>query len=454
MGYKKKFNKDKIQVTITATGGSMGFWVSEEKKIIDIEHEIFKLEKKKTFEVVKKEEIYKWIEDGKIINIQDKYIKGFSLIEYSDNKELEYGDKVMLKNFNAKGAFFDRGADFSFAVFDEAVSFAATIFEEGDVSFEDATFGEDDIYFDFATFSHGKENSPWPPVSFARTNFGEGNVYFRNLIFEGAKVSFEHATFGEGDVFFGGTIFDDASFETIKILGDWNMRVKKAETIDFSNSLIHGMINFTGAKMNQLKLIDTKLTGKLFISSEELHLNDELCNQNDAINSQKIFHHIKKITHKEKRDQFRLLKENFHNLGQYNDEDKAYRWFMYHKIRAEKVFKEDNSLGTRIKKSLIFNLKWLFFEKIGLYGTSPFRVALSMFVVIGLFALLYLPFSKNARTPAPFFHSIITFLTIGYGTEFMAFESFWFKFLSGVEGFAGLFLMSYFTISFVRKVLR
>jgi hypothetical protein len=50
-----------------------------------------------------------------------------------------------------------------------------------------------------------------------------------------------------------------------------------------------------------------------------------------------------------------------------------------------------------------------------------------------------------------FYHSAITFLTIGYGDHFPYGSIRW---ISSLEGWAGLFLMSYFTVAFVRKVLR
>ena len=50
-----------------------------------------------------------------------------------------------------------------------------------------------------------------------------------------------------------------------------------------------------------------------------------------------------------------------------------------------------------------------------------------------------------------FYHSAITFLTIGYGDHFPFGAIRW---MSGIEGFVGLFLMSYFTVAFVRKILR
>jgi len=125
------------------------------------------------------------------------------------------------------------------------------------------------------------------------------------------------------------------------------------------------------------------------------------------------------------------------------------------------VLREENLLSIcwihliRLYRFPIFAFKWLIYEKIGVYGTSPARIALSMLVVLGAFSILYLPFPPkiNPSNAAPVFHSVITFLTIGYGTDYINLN-FWGKLLSGIEGFLGLFLMSYFTIAFVRKVLR
>jgi hypothetical protein len=50
-----------------------------------------------------------------------------------------------------------------------------------------------------------------------------------------------------------------------------------------------------------------------------------------------------------------------------------------------------------------------------------------------------------------FYHSAVTFFTIGYGDVFPQGMS---RIVSGLEGFMGVFMMSYFTVAFVRKVLR
>jgi hypothetical protein len=169
---------------------------------------------------------------------------------------------------------------------------------------------------------------------------------------------------------------------------------------------------------------------------------------------------------REKSEQYRILKENSHFTGQYIDEDKAYVEFKRHEMKADIEDNKKNKLFKRILTYPSFGFRWLVFDKIGLYATDPVRVLISMFFSYLFFSLLYtvLPLFVNAsitssvgdpdklsRINVAFYHSAVTFLTIGYGDYY---PSGIIRFLSGIEGFIGLFLMSYFTVAFVRKILR
>ncbi len=106
------------------------------------------------------------------------------------------------------------------------------------------------------------------------------------------------------------------------------------------------------------------------------------------------------------------------------------------------------------------------FARGGLYATNPVRVIISMLTSYSFFSLVFIfliyftstdivssvgdpdKLSVFARS---FYHSAITFLTIGYGDFYPSGAIRW---ISGIEGFIGLFLMSYFTVAFVRKILR
>lgn len=130
--------------------------------------------------------------------------------------------------------------------------------------------------------------------------------------------------------------------------------------------------------------------------------------------------------------------------------------------------------------------KWLYeyivFDIVGEYGTAPKKVFKTMLIVVAIFACMYylapfITFSTGSKIQIiregmntigsvsmngnpvnitsiidSFYYSGITFLTVGYGDIYPI--SFFAKILSVGEGFLGIFLMAYFTVSFVRKLLR
>jgi hypothetical protein len=83
----------------------------------------------------------------------------------------------------------------------------------------------------------------------------------------------------------------------------------------------------------------------------------------------------------------------------------------------------------------------------------------SVYIVLGQFGNTHISSSlfapEDPRTLSPiakaFYHSAVTFLTIGYGDYYPDGIN---RLISGLEGFMGLFTMSYFTVAFVRKILR
>jgi hypothetical protein len=138
------------------------------------------------------------------------------------------------------------------------------------------------------------------------------------------------------------------------------------------------------------------------------------------------------------------------------------------------------------KGRFIFNIPSLLLDIFGGYGTRPYRILFAVVVTIFLFSLLYFILPDNAisnddllfktiRVDSPFidniknvmtsiipsptlkhyasclYHSIATFLTIGYGD--VSPQSIEAVILSGFEGFLGLFIMAYFTGAFIRKVM-
>ena len=167
-----------------------------------------------------------------------------------------------------------------------------------------------------------------------------------------------------------------------------------------------------------------------------------------------------------KAEQFRTLKENFDITGQYRDEDKSYVEFK--RLESQAILEE--SVGKNPYSAIwnypIYLFKLLVFDWAGQYATNPVRVIISMLVMYSFFSVLFIILTlftsadvvsslgdpdKLSLVAKSFYHSAITYLTIGYGDYYPSGSIRW---LSSLEGFVGLFLMSYFTVAFVRKILR
>jgi hypothetical protein len=171
--------------------------------------------------------------------------------------------------------------------------------------------------------------------------------------------------------------------------------------------------------------------------------------------------------------QFNFLKVNYNRNGEYEYEDQAY-------VEYRRCLR-------KMKNPIVRGLEWVFLDLISCYCTKPFHVFWAAIITICAFSVIFylstiLPFIPKAITFSPnmviqvsdsatsapeiiiqttsnyeglggcFYHSLITFFTIGYGDSRPL--GLLGLILTGLEGFIGVFLMSLFTVSFVRKALR
>ena len=366
--------------------------------------------------------------------------------------------KVNFKNFN----FGFGNVDFHFAKFGK-----------GDVSFDKSEFGGKYVDFRKVEFGSGK-------LDFRRTVFGnaivsfeeiehkKGRTFFKKAIFGSGNISFDMADFGDEEVSFEGAEFGDGSismlrtkariinFKSCQLKTYVDLRVEQCDTIDLSDTIIRDIVDLkkgkTELKLNQLILTGVRNLGKIFLDWKENNVKSLIESQDSS------FH--------DKTNQFRLLKEDFNASGKYNDEDKAYVAFKRYELKA---YNSDKISKHKMNKLWVYPLsffKKLIFDWMGLYATDPLRVLISMLCTYVLFSLTYFfmislglgdlkpgfsPPEELSHLAVSFYHSAITFLTIGYGDY-----SPWgiIRAVSSIEGFVGLFLMSYFTVAFVRKILR
>lgn len=537
------------------------------------------------FGVIETDLIYKMIEEGQSLKLDNLFISGFSLSSYREQHNIQKKELVKIRSLSARNAFFESNTsvDFTYSSFSDGdinfdgahfakgkvsfngsvfgkgnINFSNTLFSNGNIEFTGSVFGDGDFMFknalindgikdfqdvqfgngevnfantDFsngellfinARFKSGKFNFKIARISggkvdfhysvfedgdiiFERTEFGNSRIDFRAVDFGSGKINFNRSVFGNGEVNFEGASAKSGKIQFKKVemgsgarnfnhlemkdtdvtferteFGDgdvsfyeskihilclkschldhyFDLRLSSAETIDISDTIVRDIIDLepydfpVGIRI--LNLSGMRLLGKLYLNWKSNGCRDLIINQEDT-------------TQKQKAEQFRILKENFSGTGKYQDEDEAYIMFKRYEAKAWLLEQREKGGLKGIFSYFPHGFKWLVFDKIGLFATSPGRVLLSVIVFWLFFGTIYfiLELSGIGKTVSSvgnpdnmsslfqsFYHSAVTFFTIGYGDVYPMGVS---RILSGLEGFTGVFMMSYFTVAFVRKVLR
>lgn len=384
------------------------------------------------------------------------------------NSEFNHGDILFINTRFNDGTFSFKIArilggriDFHYAVFGEGevtfertefgnsrVDFRAVDFGGGKVNFNRSIFGDGDIDFEGASSRSGK-------IQFKRAVIGSGIKKFGLMEMPETEVNFEKTVFGPGDLSFQGSRYNKLILKSCYLNHYVDFRVSETEFLDLSDTIVRDIIDIEpygyDIKIGSMNMSGMRLIGKMYIDWDINRCKKLIVNQEET-------------NDREKADQFRILKVNFNQTGKYEDEDKAY--IMFKRYEARNIVAKYQKKGGIIKYlAYISNgFRWLVFDAAGLYATNPLRVLFAMGISYLVFSLLFyfLILTTNAdiisSTPdqlgdlaRSFYHSAITFFTIGYGDHY-PFGSI--RVFSGIEGFVGVFLMSYFTVAFVRKVLR
>ncbi len=356
--------------------------------------------------------------------------------------------------------------DFHYSHFgDGDIQFDKTVFGEGMVDFRAVDFDNCRIIFNHIEISSGDlvfEASQMKSgfLNLKNSLLGRGECNFKNIVYENADIIVENVDFGLGTISFYLARVQNLIFKSSQINNYFDLRVSYCEYVDLSDTVIKDIVDMqmhsSRMEIKHLDLRGVRLLGRIYADWEGLKLKQLILQQDSTWN--------------EKAEQFRMLKENFHNLGRYEEEDLAYVEFK----RAEALtILERRKKGDWYSRLIAYPVHWskvLVMDKMGHYATNPIRVLTSMLIVYLVFTLAYLILETVSPEPQivsslfppgdpqilgkvarAFYHSAITFLTIGYGDYYPNGISRW---ISAVEGFIGLFMMSYFTVAFVRKILR
>lgn len=390
--------------------------------------------------------------------------KSFANTEFNNGELLFINSRFKNGRFNFKVARIAGGkVDFHYSVFGDCdIVFERTEFGNSRVDFRTVDFGSGRINFNRSAFGNGEINFEGASckaskIQFKKVEMGTGPKNFNLMEMETTDISFERTHFGEGDVSFYESKFHVLSLKSCHLDHYFDLRLSRAALMDISDTIVRDIVDIEPYDFPvNIKILDMsgmRLIGKLYISWKQNKCVEMIENQDNT-------------SMKQKAEQFRILKENFNGTGRYEDEDTAY--VMFKRYEALSWLTEQKEKGGLAGKAAYVphGFQWLVFDKIGLYATSPGRVLLSVIVFWLFFGTLYffLELSGLGRTVSSvgnpdhlsiflqsFYHSAITFFTIGYGDVYPMGLS---RIFSGLEGFMGVFMMSYFTVAFVRKILR
>ncbi len=348
-------------------------------------------------------------------------------------------------NFKRGDLFFDRSA------FDKStIDFSGTELQNGKISFNRTEFEVNELIFESSEMDKGR-------IIFRNNIFKAGTLDFNSVQYRASDILFDNVNFGKCTASFSKARINHLSFKSCQVNAFFNLQLQRCRIVDFSNSVVRDIVDMKpyGFKTDIHSL---NLSGLLLLG--HFHVDWKANNVKDLILDQET-------SQRNKSEQFRILKENYRSLGQYDAEDEAYVEFRRSEAKADlEAALEEGNLLRKFNAYVVYGFKWLIFDKIGLYATSPVRVLISMVVTYLFFVFIYfiLPFVVDARIypsvdhgdnlsqlQIAFYHSVVTFLTIGYGDYY---PTGIFRWISGFEGFTGLFLISYFTVAFVRKALR
>ncbi len=280
------------------------------------------------------------------------------------------------------------------------------------------------------------------------------------------SVAFDHATLGEGSLSFVGASLPEGemSFLDTHIVGYLSFQdaVGEQTALRIENCIFRGYDNLRFAKLHSLRIQDCIIDGTILMDdTEKTTVEIDQLSFRGTKNLGSIYLSWPKARRaiaaepidnkKQKASQMKLLKENFHKAGAYIAEDQAFVCYMRYTRQAS------SSVWVRFGHRLI--------DVVGCYGTNPFRIFLTMLVVMVLWGFFYtdlVPFTaispkeqfseSSLHLSEAVYFSAVTFLTIGYGDVYPLNEAT--AILAGFEGGLGVFLMSYFVVSIVRKTLR
>lgn len=420
------------------------------------------------------EKLLKYYSEGKQINLDYTYLDDFTWLGDKKPYEVENLPHIERIGFSARCAFFNNQGK------EDYLHIMQSKIAEGDMDFSHSAFYNINLYISELMIEQG--NLIFDSAHFYNAQIGLGPIVCGGNQYFSSEISFRYTTADNATIetlimtqklsldflcakMNGTTIALDplpANFKEIcftKVVAD-KVTITNAEidSIDMSEANIKYLgfkrCKFMGyseinGNIHELH-IDDCLNSNVFKLSlthvEKLTFSNTINNGKFCIsNFSNITKTIKKSFSAENYDaeQLLMLKENFRQIGEYENEDICHLYYQ--------------RLRTRQERNMIKKAGRYLLDGISGYGTKPARMLLVILTTIVLFGMLYyfvpgLSFHGVDTWLEHIYASGITFFAVGYGDLFPL--NVITKMISLVEAFLGVTTMSYFLVLLSRKVIR
>lgn len=206
--------------------------------------------------------LYRKINEGKPISLDNCIVKGFSLSEYRDIYNLSKNEYVTITISSAMGAIFmprsdgeSTCADFSWAIFKPTDPVCGTVFDKSEFQGGIVDFSYIETNFDLS-FADCKFNHV--TTKFVGCKFGEQDIIFNRVDMDGSDFYFHVSDFKKGDLDFsesyglsGRIQIASCNFEQ-RNLNFFDMQNGDGDFIFADFELSSGSIGFTNSEVRSL----------------------------------------------------------------------------------------------------------------------------------------------------------------------------------------------------------
>lgn len=411
------------------------------------------------------------------LSLVDCVIENLDLSDSEFLQDINFEESCFLGKASFKGSVFHKEAQFKKAIFVDGADFTKSQFK-GDTRFNTTAFKR------FVSFNRSQFEQK---VVFTRSSFAKG-VKFNEVEFSGAAsfndIYCEHRYYMDNCKFRDETTFSNAQFSDIadfsqsvfqrvvKFKGTHFSRwatfqyVKFEDECHFNGANVVGDMSFGWAKFHGLINLSTlcaernvNFKNAQINSNARFRIQDAYFGRLFLATSQ-IENHLESHIEgdfKTARQEYGILKNNFREINEYEQEDWAYLW----EKRMERLSIKPQ--GVRSTLSRFFD--WLALDMACGYGTKPLNIFLTSIITLIFFAIFYYSFGSQftlsqeeaSYASVPFLDAIqVSFRTFTNSSigGWEAKGTSWINYIMMLESFLGFFIMTVLVVTFSRKVIR